>query len=193
LDGALANFDVVVSGRKWLDAGASTGGFTDRLLQGGARAVASVDVGYGQLDWAIRNDARVIVLERMNVRNMRRDDLPWSPDGVVADLSFISLTVVLPALVAMAAPDADFLLMVKPQFEVGRADLGKGGVVREPSLWRQALETVTAAGEEEGLGLVAATPSPLVGPAGNREFFLHLRQGGSADRSLLEAAVEEAP
>jgi 23S rRNA (cytidine1920-2'-O)/16S rRNA (cytidine1409-2'-O)-methyltransferase len=120
LDAALERLDVVVSGRRWLDAGASTGGFTDRLLQGGAEAVVAVDVGYGQLDWGLRNNDRVTVMERANVRLLDATDLPWSADGVTADLSFISLTKVLPTLVGVATVDADFLLLVKPQFEVGR-------------------------------------------------------------------------
>ena len=191
LDGALERFEVKVQGRRWLDAGASTGGFTDRLLQGGAAAVIAVDVGYGQLDWGLRNDPRVVVMERTNVRTLEPGDLPWEPDGVVADLSFISLRVVLPALASAGGDDTDWLLMVKPQFEVGRESLGKGGVVREPELWLRALEEVVATAESEGLGLVAAAPSPLQGPAGNHEFFLHLRRGANTNRHALSRAVEE--
>ena len=134
LDGALACFDVEVQGRVWLDAGASTGGFTDHLLRGGAARVIAVDVGYGQLDWRLRNDARVTVLERTNVRHLRASDLPLKPEGVVADLSFISLTLVLPALAAVAGPRADYVLLVKPQFEVGKKAVPRGGVVRDPDL-----------------------------------------------------------
>jgi 23S rRNA (cytidine1920-2'-O)/16S rRNA (cytidine1409-2'-O)-methyltransferase len=193
LDGALSRFGVEVAGRRWLDAGSSTGGFTDRLLQGGAGAVAAVDVGYGQLDWRIRNDERVVVLERTNVRHLTRADLPWTPDGVVADLSFISLTLVLPALRAVARRDADFLLLVKPQFEVGPEAVGKGGVVRDPALWRAAIERVAGAGAAEGLALVHAAPSELTGPAGNREFFVHLRAGAHSDPNAIEAALRDAP
>ncbi|MEA2499543.1 MAG: rRNA (cytidine1920-2-O)/16S rRNA (cytidine1409-2-O)-methyltransferase [Actinomycetota bacterium] len=191
LDGALERFDVAVEGRLWLDAGASTGGFTDRLLQGGAAAVAAVDVGYGQLDWGLRNDPRVVVMERTNVRTLEAGDLPWSPDGVVADLSFISLRIVLPALASVANADADWVLLVKPQFEVGRDSLGRGGVVREPELWLRALDEVVASAEAEGLSLVAAAPSPLQGPAGNHEFFIHLRRGTPTNRDALNRAVEE--
>src|SRR5918996_3682491 len=170
LDGALDRLDVTVEGRRWLDAGASTGGFTDRLLQGGASAVIAVDVGYGQLDWGLRMDDRVVVIERTNVRHLAPDDLPWAPEGVVADLSFISLELVLPPLVSAATPDADFVLLVKPQFEVGKEAVGKGGVVRDPSLWRDALQRVVETGGRLGVGLVGAVPSEPPGPAGNREF-----------------------
>ncbi|MDQ3878907.1 MAG: TlyA family RNA methyltransferase [Actinomycetota bacterium] len=192
LDAALEAFDVVVADRRWLDAGASTGGFTDRLLQGRAAAVIALDVGYGQLDLGLRNDPRVIVLERTNVRKIGAPDLPWRPDGVVADLSFISLAMVLPALVGVAARDADFVLLVKPQFEVGREDVGKGGVVREPASWRSAIESVVRAGRELGLGLAGACASPLVGPAGNRELFVHLKRGAAGSDDLVRSAVAEA-
>jgi 23S rRNA (cytidine1920-2'-O)/16S rRNA (cytidine1409-2'-O)-methyltransferase len=192
LDGALRRFRVRVEGRKWLDAGSSTGGFTDRLLQGGAVAVAAVDVGYGQLDWRIRNDERVVVLERTNVRNLTRADLPWAPDGIVADLSFISLTLVLPALRAVARRDADFVLLVKPQFEVGAEAVGKGGVVRDPALWQAAMERVAGAGAAEGLAMVDAAPSVLTGPAGNREFFIHLRAAAQPDPDAIEGALRDA-
>jgi len=192
LDGALARLNVEVAGRRWLDAGASTGGFTDRLLKGGAEAVIALDVGYGQLDWALRNDERVVVMERTNVRNIAREDLPWAPDAAVADLSFISLTLVMPALRAVVVDDGDFVLLVKPQFEVGREAVGAGGVVRDPSLWRRAVRRVVDAAGDLGLGLAGAAPSHLPGPAGNREFFVHLRRGGAADDSLLDAIVNEA-
>jgi 23S rRNA (cytidine1920-2'-O)/16S rRNA (cytidine1409-2'-O)-methyltransferase len=192
LDGALARLDIEVAGRRWLDAGASTGGFTDRLLRGGADAVVCVDVGYGQLDWRIRNDDRVIVIERSNVRHLKREDLPWPPEGVTADLSFISLTLVIPSLANVAADDADFVLLVKPQFEVGKGAVGKGGVVREPGAWRAALERVVGAGEQEGLGLGGACRSSLTGPAGNHEFFVHLRRGASSKTAAIEEAIGEA-
>ena len=192
LDGALARLGVTVDGKRWLDAGASTGGFTDRLLQGGALSVCAVDVGYGQLDWRLRNDDRVIVIERKNVRELEPEELPWVPDGVVADLSFISLSLVLPALRRVVDDKGDFVLMVKPQFEVGRAAVGKGGVVRDPALWTAAMKGVVDAGRAVGLGLVAVVPSALPGPAGNREFFLHLRAGGEGGDDLLEGAAREA-
>lgn len=191
LDGALATLDVRVSGRLWLDLGASTGGFTDRLLQGGAAAVACVDVGYGQLDWKLQSDQRVHVIDRKNARELQPDDLPFVPDGVTADLSFISLTVVLPAIVRVGHPDADHILMVKPQFEVGKDAVGKGGVVRDPELWRAAMTKVATAGHELGLGLVGATASKLPGPAGNREFFLHLRAGAGSDEAAIDRALSE--
>jgi 23S rRNA (cytidine1920-2'-O)/16S rRNA (cytidine1409-2'-O)-methyltransferase len=191
LDGALQRLDVIVEGRRWIDLGASTGGFTDRLLQGGADAVCAVDVGYGQLAWSLRNDDRVTVIERVNARELDVGGVPWPADGVVADLSFISLTLVLPAMVRIAAPNADFVLLVKPQFEVGRGEVGKGGVVTDPGLWRGALERVTNAAAALRLGLVDAVPSPLVGPAGNHEFFVHLRSGARGDQAVLARAVEE--
>jgi len=192
LDHALESLDVQVSGKRWLDAGASTGGFTDRLLEGGAQAVVSVDVGYGQLDWLLRNDPRVTVMERTNVRNLSTTDLPWEPDGVVADLSFISLVTVLPALCEVARANADFVLLVKPQFEAGRKAVSKGGVVKDPDVWTDAIRKVIAAGEELGLGLAGAVLAEPPGPSGNREFFIHLREGGSAPSSIVDAAVDEA-
>jgi 23S rRNA (cytidine1920-2'-O)/16S rRNA (cytidine1409-2'-O)-methyltransferase len=193
LHGALARLDVDIAGRRWLDAGASTGGFTDRLLAGGASGVIAVDVGYGQLDYGLRNDPRVVVMERTNVRSLRREDLPWIPDGVTADLSFISLRLVLPALREVAAPDAVFVLLVKPQFEVGRTLVGKGGVVRNPQHWRAAIAAVVDSAGELGLGLCGATFSDVVGPKGNREFFVHLRAGCNAPVATIDRAVEGAP
>jgi 23S rRNA (cytidine1920-2'-O)/16S rRNA (cytidine1409-2'-O)-methyltransferase len=191
LDRALARLDVGVEGRRWLDAGASSGGFTDRLLQGGASAVLAVDVGYGQLDWRLRNDPRVTVLERTNVRNLTPGSLPWAPEGVAADLSFISLRLVLSALVGTAEPEADFIVLVKPQFEVGRSGVGKGGVVRSAEGWKAAIEGVTESAARLGLALVAAVPSEVPGPAGNREFFVHLRRGATADPGAVDRAVAE--
>ncbi len=151
----------------------------------------ALDVGYGQLDWSLRNDERVVVLERTNVRNLDPADLPWRPDGVPADLSFISLTVVLPALARSAVADADFVLLVKPQFEAGRAAVSKGGVVRDPQVWRSALARVEEAAAVEGLGLRAVVPSPLRGPAGNVEFFIHLQRGRTKAGGVIDAAVAE--
>jgi 23S rRNA (cytidine1920-2'-O)/16S rRNA (cytidine1409-2'-O)-methyltransferase len=192
LDAALARFDVEVEGRRWLDAGASTGGFTDRLLRGGARQVIAVDVGYGQLDWRLRNDGRVIVLERFNIRHLTPDDLPWHPDGVVADLSFISLTLVIPTLVELTGAEADYVLLVKPQFEVGREAVGKGGVVRDPNEWRAALGRVVGAAAGQGLALEGVCASPLAGPAGNREFFVHFRPEPSVRREDTSRAIDDA-
>ena len=193
LAGALDALAMDVAGRTALDAGAAHGGFTDVLLRRGATRVIAVDVAYGQLDWRLRSDPRVVVLERTNVRHLQPADVPPPvPDLVVGDLSFISLTLVLPALVAVAHRDADFLVMVKPQFEAGRAAVGKGGVVRDPDVWREAVERVVAAAGALGLGLGGACASPLPGPSGNIEFFVHLRRGsaGAAD-SLLDIAIDQ--
>jgi 23S rRNA (cytidine1920-2'-O)/16S rRNA (cytidine1409-2'-O)-methyltransferase len=178
---------VDVDGKVCLDAGASTGGFTDRLLQGGARTVVAVDVGYGQLAWTLRTDPRVVVMERTNVRSLVPEDLPVSPDLAVADLSFISLTVVMPALARLAR---ELVVLVKPQFEAGKEHVGKGGVVRDPVVWRRALDAVVTAAEEQGLGAVDAMASPLRGPAGNVEFLLHLLHGAPTEADL-DAAVRE--
>ena len=191
LAGVLDRLGVVVTGRRWVDAGASTGGFTDCLLQRGATQVAAVDVGYGQLDWSLRNDERVVVLERTNVRNLEPSSLPFRADGVTADLSFISLRLVLPALSACATDDADYVLLVKPQFEVGRGAVGKGGVVRDPGQWRRALAMVVASARDLDLGPMGALPSPLRGPAGNVEFFVHLKKGAPQDDAVLDAAIAE--
>jgi 23S rRNA (cytidine1920-2'-O)/16S rRNA (cytidine1409-2'-O)-methyltransferase len=193
LDGALQRLEIDVAGRRWLDAGASTGGFTDRLLAGGATGVIALDVGYGQLDYGLRNDPRVVVMERKNVRSLTPSDLPWVPDGVTADLSFISLRLVLPALREVAAPDADFVLLVKPQFEVGRTLVGKGGVVRNPEHWRSAIAAVVESADALGLGLCGATFSDVVGPKGNREFFVHMRAGCGAPDDTIDRAVKAAP
>ena len=191
LDAALQVFDVVVRARRWLDAGASTGGFTDRLLQGGAEEVVAIDVGYGQFAWELRNDPRVTLIERKNVRTLERSDLPFSPDGVVADLSFISLTLVIGALAEVAANHADHLLLVKPQFEVGRTDVDKG-VVRDPALWRAAIERVVVSAREHDLELRDVSLAHPPGPAGNREFFVHLTRGGPSGTDAIEREVERA-
>lgn len=190
LDGALRDLDIQVEGRRWLDAGASTGGFTDRLLRGGAAAVIAVDVGYGQLDWRLRGDERVVVLERTNVRDLEPEALPWLADGVVADLSFISLRLLIPSFERLITREADLLLMVKPQFEVGKGAVGKGGVVRDPELWRSSIVGVVEAAAARGLGLVGAAVSDLQGPKGNHEFFVHLRRGDDSDMGSIDRAIE---
>ncbi len=180
LAGALDAFGTVgleVSGRTCLDAGASTGGFTDVLLRRGAARVLAVDVGYGQLAWSLRNDDRVVVHDRTNIRDLTPDLVGEPVDVVVGDLSFISLGLVLDALIGVTRPDGDLALMVKPQFEVGKDRVGKGGVVREPELRAEAVTGVARAADRRGWGAVAATTSPLPGPSGNVEFFLWLRQG----------------
>jgi 23S rRNA (cytidine1920-2'-O)/16S rRNA (cytidine1409-2'-O)-methyltransferase len=198
LAGALAAFvpaGLVVAGRACLDAGASTGGFTDVLLRAGAAHVVAADVGYGQLAWSLRTDPRVTVLDRVNVRTLDRvEGITPEPALVVADLSFISLTLVLPALVACAVPDADFVLLVKPQFEVGKGRVGAGGVVRDTADRSAAVKRVTGAAGQLGLGVLGVTASPLPGPAGNVEYFVWLRRGAPPlDDSQLERAIEEGP
>lgn len=192
LIGALDELGVVVAGARCLDAGASTGGFTDVLLERGAAGVVAVDVGYGQLVWRLRSDERVQVHDRTNVRALTPQDIGGPVDLTVADLSFISLRTVLPALAACT--EGVVLPMVKPQFEVGREWLGSGGVVRDPELRLGALVDVTASARVLGLVLRGAAPSPLPGPSGNVEFFLHLtRTGDDVGDAALAAAVERGP
>jgi 23S rRNA (cytidine1920-2'-O)/16S rRNA (cytidine1409-2'-O)-methyltransferase len=197
LAGALDTFaagGLTVAGKRCLDAGASTGGFTDVLLRRGAAHVVAVDVGYGQIAWALRQDERVSVHDRTNVREISADVIGGPVDLVVADLSFISLTLVLGALVSCATPEADLVLMVKPQFEVGRERVGKGGVVRDPALRAEAVRTVAEAAAAHGLGVGGVTASPLPGPAGNVEYFVWLRAGAPPlDSASLDRAVEEGP
>jgi 23S rRNA (cytidine1920-2'-O)/16S rRNA (cytidine1409-2'-O)-methyltransferase len=192
--GALEAFPVAVGGRRALDAGASTGGFTQVLLDRGAAEVVAVDVGYGELAWSLRTDDRVQVVERTNVRGLEPDRIGGPVDLVVADLSFISLRLVLPALTACAREDADLLPMVKPQFEVGRERLGSGGVVRDPAHRADAVLSVAAAAAELGWGTAGVVASPLPGPAGNVEFFLWLRRDAGPIRDEdVQRAVEEGP
>ncbi|WP_245951313.1 TlyA family RNA methyltransferase [Phytoactinopolyspora halophila] len=183
-----------VAGRRCLDAGASTGGFTDVLLRRSAAAVVAVDVGYGQLAWPLRSDERVEVLERTNVRDLTLERVGMPVELVVADLSFISLCLVLAPLREVATAEADFLLMVKPQFEVGKERVGKGGVVREPTLRAEAVLSVAEAAAELGLGVGGVIASPLPGPSGNVEYFLWLqREAPELDVATVERAVEEGP
>jgi 23S rRNA (cytidine1920-2'-O)/16S rRNA (cytidine1409-2'-O)-methyltransferase len=192
LDAALERFGVTVAGRLCLDAGASTGGFTDRLLQGGAAHVVAVDVGYGQLAWSLRSDDRVTVLERTNVRDLSPGHLPYAPDLVVADLAFISLRLVVGTLAAIAAPEAGFVLLVKPQFEAGRDDVRRGGVVRDPAVWRRAVEDVAGACRDAGVEPTDVMVSPIAGPAGNVEFLLHGARGLGSDRPAILRGLDEA-
>ena len=179
LANALDAFGVDPAGRRALDVGASTGGFTDVLLQRGAESVIALDVAYGELHWRLRNDERVIVVERRNARSLAPGELPYEPDLIVADVSFISLTKVLPAVVAAAAPRFDLLAMVKPQFEAGRERVGKGGVVRSADDRRDALVRVGEfARDELGLAVLGYAASGLPGPAGNRESFVWLAEAG---------------
>jgi 23S rRNA (cytidine1920-2'-O)/16S rRNA (cytidine1409-2'-O)-methyltransferase len=196
LAGALDAFvpkGLVVTGRRCLDAGASTGGFTDVLLRRGAAQVVAVDVGYGQIAWSLRTDARVTVIERTNVRTLTPSIIDGLVDLTVADLSFISLRLVLAALASCT--DGDLVLMVKPQFEVGKDRVGAGGVVRDPALRAQAVLDVAAAGWDLGLGVAGVCASPLPGPSGNVEFFLWFRRGAppvSADEVLAVVAGPSA-
>ena len=194
LANALAAFGVPVAGRRCLDVGASTGGFTDCLLQEGAEHVVAYDVAYGELDWSLRTDERVTVIERANARRMERDELPYAPDLIVADVSFISLTKVLPAVLACAAPHFDALTMVKPQFEVGRDRIGSGGVVRDPEARCAALVGVARAVRDGcGVAVLGFATSGLPGPKGNRESFAWLAEAGRAgaldDDGLVAAAA----
>lgn len=199
--GALDAFDVVVDGARCLDAGASTGGFTDVLLSRNANRVEAVDVGYGQLVWRLRSDERVGVHDKTNVRSLTPQDIGGEVDLVVSDLSFISLALVLPALARCVRPGGDLLPMVKPQFEVGRDRVGQGGVVRDPDLRIEAVTEVARAAAALGLETRDCAASPLPGPSGNVEYFLHLRRVGEREPvnlsgSALDAirtAVEEGP
>ncbi|MER7461015.1 TlyA family RNA methyltransferase [Micromonospora sp. NPDC126480] len=197
LAGALAAFGpggLTVAGRRCLDAGASTGGFTDVLLRAGAAEVLAVDVGYGQLAWPLRTDERVRVFERTNVRTLTPEAVGGPVDLTVADLSFISLRLVLPALAACTRPDGDLALMVKPQFEVGRERVGAGGVVRDPALRAEAVLDVAAAAAQLNLGLADVCASPLPGPSGNVEFFVWLRRDApAADPERVRAVVTAGP
>lgn len=189
LAGALAAFGPLgleIADRRCLDAGASTGGFTDVLLRNGAAEVVAVDVGYGQLAWSIRSDQRVQVYDRTNIKDLDADLIGGLVDVIVGDLSFISLRLVLDALIGVAAPGADLALMVKPQFEVGKGRVGRGGVVREPELRAEAVRSVAEAADGRGFGAVAVTTSPLPGPSGNVEYFLWLRAGA---RTVSDAAI----
>jgi 23S rRNA (cytidine1920-2'-O)/16S rRNA (cytidine1409-2'-O)-methyltransferase len=197
LIGALDRFPIQVTGRRCLDAGASTGGFTDVLLRRGASHVVAADVGRGLLMWRLRTDERVTVLDKTNVRALTPEQTGGPVDLVVADLSFISLRLVLPALLACTADDADLVPMVKPQFEVGRDRLGSGGVVRDPVLRADAVRSVLVSAAELGLRAHGVVASPLPGPSGNVEFFIWLRRGNPLDEpavtEIVEIAVREGP
>ena len=177
LEWALHEFAIDVSGRTVLDVGASTGGFTDCMLQRGARKVFAVDVGYGQLAWKLRQDERVVNLEKTNIRHLRRESLSDVPDMAVIDASFISLDKVLPATLPLLAEVADIVALIKPQFEVGPGEVGKGGVVREPDKHRRVVSATIDLAERLGLHVVGVTESPILGPKGNREFLLYARRG----------------
>ncbi|MGC2418942.1 MAG: TlyA family RNA methyltransferase [Candidatus Acidiferrales bacterium] len=177
LEGALEDFGVDPRGRICVDVGSSTGGFTDCLLQRGARKVYAVDVSIDQLDWKLRQDSRVVKVER-NARYLRAEDIGESPSLIVMDVSFISVTKILPAVVAIAPAGADFLILIKPQFELEKREVGKGGIVRDTSLREKAIERVRMAAAEVGLEIVGLQPSRLTGAEGNQEYFLHARRRG---------------
>ena len=192
LEAALARFDLdgAVRGARAVDVGASTGGFTETLLQRGATRVYAVDVGRGQLHESLRGDPRVVVLERVNARHLSAREVPEACGLATVDVSFISVTKLLAPLRSVLAADADAIVLVKPQFEVGRGQVGRGGIVRDPEKHLQALRDVAAAAQSEAsLAVVGACPSPIAGMEGNREFFLHLRT--QAARAVTGPALEE--
>jgi len=174
LEAAFEAFDLDVEGKVAIDVGASTGGFTDCLLQHGAAKVYAVDVGYGQLAWTLRQDSRVVVLERLNIRHLQPDAIDEAPTFFTADCSFISLRLVMPPIWELTAPDAEGVVLVKPQFEAGRENVGKGGVVRDPEVHERVLADLESAAQELGFAPGPVIPSPLIGPAGNREFLMRL-------------------
>jgi 23S rRNA (cytidine1920-2'-O)/16S rRNA (cytidine1409-2'-O)-methyltransferase len=179
---ALDHFGVAVEGRRALDVGASTGGFTDVLLRRGAAGVIALDVGYGQLAERLRCDARVVVLDRTNIRLVRREDLAWAPDLVVIDTSFISLRLVLPAVMKLVAPGAEIIALVKPQFEVGRGRVGKGGVVRDEAARTEAVDAIVEFARHAGLDVTGTLESPITGAKGNREYLVLMRTGSASAR-----------
>jgi len=192
LEAALSHFEIEVTGRVAADVGASSGGFTDCLLQRGACRVYAIDVGYGQLDWKLRNDPRVVVMERTNARYL--EQLPQPVHLVTIDVSFISLELILPRAVGWLNPGGEVVTLIKPQFEARRHQVEKGGVVRDPQVHRQVLERITRAAAQLDLGLRGLMPSPLLGPAGNREFLAWWREGEEGIRIVpaVEACLEEA-
>jgi 23S rRNA (cytidine1920-2'-O)/16S rRNA (cytidine1409-2'-O)-methyltransferase len=196
LDGALTRLGVEAADRVALDVGASTGGFTDCLLRRGARRVYALDVGTGQLDWSLRQDERVVVMDKVNARHLKQGDLPEAIDLAVVDVSFISLRLVLPALRPLLAPGGRVVALVKPQFEVGRDDVGRGGIVRDPALHRRAVLAVAEAAVVAGFALAGGCPSPLPGAEGNVEFFLLLDRAAASptgvDAAALAAAITAA-
>ena len=175
LEKALQVLDTDIAGFTCLDVGASTGGFTDCLLQHGAIRIYAVDVGYGQLAWKLRQDPRVVVMERTNIRHMPIDDLPQPVDLVTIDVSFISLKIVVPAVLKFMKEDARILALIKPQFEVGKGLVGKGGVVRDPTLHTKVIEDLTVYFSHRGLATEFVIPSPILGPKGNKEFVISLK------------------
>ena len=193
LEAAIAAFRVRPEGLDTLDVGSSTGGFTQVLLEAGASRVAALDVGRGQLDWSLRTDPRVVILEGINARHLEPSALPFRPALAVVDVSFISLERVLPPVAACLAPGGEIVALVKPQFEVGRGKVGRGGIVREPAQRAEVLARLAAFAREREWGVAGAIPSPIRGAEGNVEFFLHLAPGRSGlEGESLAAALEQA-
>jgi 23S rRNA (cytidine1920-2'-O)/16S rRNA (cytidine1409-2'-O)-methyltransferase len=184
---ALEVFDVQAEGAVVLDVGASTGGFTDVALQAGASRVYAVDVGYGQLAWTLRNDPRVVVMERTNIRHL--ESLPERPDLAVIDTSFISLRQVLPPVLGLLRDGGDTIALIKPQFEAGKGRVGRGGVVRDPEVWKDVLQTVLSFATASGWTVLGLDRSPIRGPAGNVEFLTHLRAGADVTAIDVDAAI----
>lgn len=176
LETALDYFQIATAGRIFLDVGASTGGFTDCLLQRGAARVYAVDVGYGQLAWKLRNDDRVMMIERSNIRYLGRDRLPDEPDAAVIDVSFISLTKVIPAVVRLIRDSGEIIALIKPQFELSSAEVGSGGIVRDAARREEAVKRIAAFAEQEGLAVKGVVEAPAAGPKKNREFFIYLQR-----------------
>jgi 23S rRNA (cytidine1920-2'-O)/16S rRNA (cytidine1409-2'-O)-methyltransferase len=187
LEAAIAHFGIKVDGRTCLDVGASTGGFTDCLLQHGARRVFAVDVGYGQMAWKLRQDSRVVVIERTNIRHMAADRLPAPMDLITVDVSFISLRIALPAAVRFLRPAGSVIALIKPQFEVGKGKVGKGGVVRDPAQHQAVLSRLTGFFAELGFSCSKPLPSPILGPKGNREFLMWLKKRQESGASSQES------
>jgi len=174
LEGAIKGFGINVEGKVCLDVGASTGGFTDCLLQHGAKRVYAVDVGWGQLHWKLRNDPRVICLEKKNIRYLPKEEIPEEVDLVTIDTSFISLKLVIPAVLKFLKEKAEILALIKPQFEVGKGEVGKGGVVRDPEKHKRVIEEIRIFSQNLGLHPIGVIESPILGPKGNKEFFIYL-------------------
>lgn len=194
LENALTTLELDVNGLRCIDVGASTGGFTDCLLQRGAKDVIAVDVAYGELAWSLRQDSRVFVMERKNARDLAPADLPWEPEFAVCDVSFIAVAKVMGAIASVLPEDGEGVLLVKPQFEVGKESVGRGGVVRDVETRRMALENAGRAAIASGLGPVGFASSDLPGPKGNRETFIHVRKGHvTSDEQLLEMARTAEP
>jgi 23S rRNA (cytidine1920-2'-O)/16S rRNA (cytidine1409-2'-O)-methyltransferase len=189
---ALISFDVVVTGKIALDCGASSGGFTDCLLQNGALRVYAVDVGYGQLSWKLRNDSRVIVMERINLRNLKPEAIPEKVDLITLDMSFISLKLIFPVVKDLILPEGEIIALIKPQFEAGKKQVGSGGVVRDPAVHRSVLSDIAAFATGQGWTIRSIISSPLLGPKGNREFLMHLKIGPNSDPKKVEDWITNA-